>query len=146
MIERFQDGLFIVLYLSPQDYHRIHSPADGVVTKQYELGGKSTPVNKWGMALGNSPISTNYRIVTELKQDDGMYIALVKVGAMWVNTIQLSHSTAHLKKGEEVGFFNFGSTVVLLFEKRKVSLNERVKRESFIKAGEPLANKTNVKF
>ncbi|ASF38985.1 phosphatidylserine decarboxylase [Halobacillus halophilus] len=146
MIERFQNGLFIVLYLSPRDYHRIHSPVDAVVTNQYELGGKSTPVNKWGLALGNSPISTNYRIITELKQDDGMYIALVKVGAMWVNTIQLSHSTSLLKKGEEVGFFNFGSTVVLLFEKGKVSLNEKLKRESFIKAGEPLANKINVKF
>ncbi|WP_231853987.1 phosphatidylserine decarboxylase [Halobacillus halophilus] len=124
----------------------MHSPADAVVTKQYELGGKSISVNKWGLALEHSPISTNYRIVTELKQDDGMYIALVKVGAMWVHTIQLSHSTSHLKKGEEVGFFNFGSTVVLLFEKRKVSLNEKLKRESFIRVGEPLANKIDVKF
>ncbi|MCP3031543.1 phosphatidylserine decarboxylase [Halobacillus sp. A1] len=63
-----------------------------------------------------------------------------------VNTIKLSHPASHLKKGEEVGFFNFGSTVVLLFEKRKVSLDEKLKRESFSKAGKPLANKTNVKF
>ncbi|MGP4069428.1 phosphatidylserine decarboxylase [Halobacillus sp. B29] len=37
------------VYLSPQDYPRIHSPGEAVVTKQYELGGKSISVNKWGL-------------------------------------------------------------------------------------------------
>jgi phosphatidylserine decarboxylase len=145
MIVRYRHGLFLVLYLSPRDYHRIHAPADAVVGKQYELGGKSTPVNKLGMTLGKSPLSTNYRIVSELKQEDGTFIALVKVGAMWVNTIELTHPTLNLEKGEEVGFFRFGSTVVLLFEKDKVSLSPSLEGQASIKAGEPLARKRNSK-
>lgn len=143
MIARYKHGMFLVLYLSPSDYHRIHAPADAVVGKQYELGGKSTPVNQLGMTLGKSPLSTNYRIVSELKQEDGTFIALVKVGAMWVNTIELTHPTLNLKKGEEVGLFRFGSTVVLLFEKDKVSLCPSLERQAFIKAGEPLARNRN---
>lgn len=142
MIDRYRDGMFLVLYLSPKDYHRIHAPADAVVGKQYKLGGKSAPVNKLGLTLGKSPLSTNYRIVTELKQEDGMFLALVKVGAMWVNTIEMTHPSSYLNKGEEIGFFRFGSTVVLLFEKDKVHLHPNLKREAAIKAGETVAMKT----
>jgi phosphatidylserine decarboxylase len=145
MIARYRHGVFLVLYLSPGDYHRIHAPADAVIEKQYELGGKSTPVNKLGMTLGKSPLSTNYRIVSELRQEDGTFIALVKVGAMWVNTIELTHPTINLEKGEEVGFFSFGSTVVLLFEKDKVSLSPSLERQTSIKTGEPLARKRKPK-
>ncbi|QST01148.1 phosphatidylserine decarboxylase [Pontibacillus sp. ALD_SL1] len=141
MNERYKDGLFVVLYLSPADYHRIHSPAEGVVTKQYELGGNSTPVNKVGLTLGKSPLSTNYRIVSELQQEDGTRLAIVKVGAMWVNTIELTHPSSHVKRGEEVGYFSFGSTVVLLFEKDKVRLHPALRRSSSIRVGEPLAIK-----
>ncbi|MGR9049517.1 archaetidylserine decarboxylase [Halobacillus faecis] len=141
MITRYREGLFLVLYLSPKDYHRIHSPAHAVVKKQFELGVTSTPVNKWGLTLGKSPLTTNYRIVTELKQEDGMFLALVKVGAMWINTIELTHPHTHLRKGEEVGYFSFGSTVVLLFENGKVNLHPDLKRQGFVKAGEPLARK-----
>ena len=141
VIERYRHGMFIVLYLSPRDYHRIHAPANAIVGKQYELGGVSTPVNKLGMTLGKSPLSTNYRIVSDLKQEDGTSIALVKVGAMWINTIELTHPTMKLKKGEEIGYFSFGSTVVLLFEKGKVHLHPNLKRQSIIKAGEPVARK-----
>ncbi|MBA2176007.1 phosphatidylserine decarboxylase [Halobacillus locisalis] len=141
MSARYRDGLFVVLYLSPGDYHRIHSPGKAVVEKQYDLGGKSTPVNKTGMTLGNSPLSTNYRIVSEMKMDDGMRFALVKVGAMWVNTIELTHPSSEVEKGEEIGYFSFGSTVVLLFEKGKVDLHPNVKRGSLVRVGEPLAVK-----
>ncbi|KGP92320.1 phosphatidylserine decarboxylase [Pontibacillus chungwhensis BH030062] len=141
MSARYKDGLFVVLYLSPADYHRIHAPADAVVIKQYDLGGKSTPVNKLGLTLGRSPLSTNYRIVSELKQEDGTWLAIVKVGAMWINTIELTHPSSNVKKGEEVGYFSFGSTIVLLFEKDKVELHPALKRSSSIRVGEPLAVK-----
>ncbi|MCA0173830.1 archaetidylserine decarboxylase [Bacillus sp. RAR_GA_16] len=140
MIARYRHGLFLVLYLSPKDYHRIHAPTDATIGKQYELGGKSFPVNQMGLTLGKSPLSTNYRIVSELKQEDGMFLALVKVGAMWVNTIELTHPASQVKKGEEIGFFRFGSTVVLLFEKDKVHLHPNLKEQATIKAGETVAS------
>ncbi|MCD5322176.1 MULTISPECIES: phosphatidylserine decarboxylase [Pontibacillus] len=141
MSTRYKDGLFIVLYLSPSDYHRIHSPADAVVTKQHELGGKSSPVNKLGLTLGESPLSTNYRIVSDLKQKDGTRFAVVKVGAMWINTIELTHPGSQVEKGEEIGYFSFGSTVVLLFEKAQVDLHPELEEKSLIRVGEPVVVK-----
>lgn len=63
----FQNGKYIILYLSPAEYHRIHSPVDGKVLSQYSLGEKSYPVNKWGLQYGKQTISGNYRMLTELE-------------------------------------------------------------------------------
>ncbi|KMY43689.1 phosphatidylserine decarboxylase [Bacillus sp. FJAT-27916] len=114
--ERYLDGQYMVLYLSPSHYHRIHSPVDGTVIRKQTLGSKSYPVNRYGMTLGKSPLSKNYREITEIEYKGGR-LALIKVGAMFVNTIERTHTGDTLLKGEEIGYFSFGSTVVLLFEK-----------------------------
>ncbi|UZM98464.1 phosphatidylserine decarboxylase [Lysinibacillus sp. MHQ-1] len=67
-------------YLSPADYHRIHSPIDGEVLRQYTLGQKSYPVNQIGLTYGKKPISHNYRLVTELKTAHNQQVAFIKVG------------------------------------------------------------------
>ncbi len=114
--EKYLGGKYMVLYLSPSHYHRIHSPVEGMVTRKCTLGQKSYPVNKWGMTLGKYPLSKNYREITEVKHAGG-FLSVVKVGAMFVNSIERTHSGDTLHKGEEIGYFSFGSTVVLLFEK-----------------------------
>lgn len=114
--EKYINGTGIILYLSPSHYHRIHSPAAGIIVKQWTLGSKSYPVNKWGLKYGVRPLAKNYRVISELKTDYG-YMAVVKVGAMFVNSIEITHSGAELNKGEEMAYFSFGSTVILLFEK-----------------------------
>ena len=114
--EKYLEGRYMVLYLSPSHYHRIHSPVEGVVTRKSTLGQKSYPVNKWGMTLGKHPLSKNYREITEIRHNGGS-LSVVKVGAMFVNSIERTHSGDTLHKGEEIGYFSFGSTVVLLFEK-----------------------------
>lgn len=113
---RYRDGMYIILYLSPKDYHRIHSPVDGVVRKQWSLGGRSYPVNEAGLRYGRRPLSRNYRMITELQVADKQ-LAIVKVGAMNINTIEWTHQSTEVKKGEEIAYFSFGSTVVLLAEK-----------------------------
>lgn len=140
-VEKYLGGSFIVLYLSPSHYHRIHSPVDGHVINQNVLGNHSYPVNKWGLTFGRSPLSKNYRLVTEIKEPDGNHIAVVKVGAMLINTIELTHPSDHLQKGEELAYFSFGSTVVLLFEKDKVEFADNVKLQQQIKVGQALASK-----
>jgi phosphatidylserine decarboxylase len=65
---------------------------------------------------GVRPLSKNYRVITELKTDYG-FMSVVKVGAMFVNSIEITHPQSELIKGEEMAFFSFGSTVILLFEK-----------------------------
>jgi phosphatidylserine decarboxylase len=116
ILEKYLNGTYIILYLSPSHYHRIHCPASGEVIKQWTLGTKSFPVNKLGLKYGVRPLSKNYRVITELKTDYG-FMSVVKVGAMFVNSIEITHTGSQLKKGEEMAFFSFGSTVILLFEK-----------------------------
>mgnify|MGYP003779230081 CR=1 FL=1 len=141
-VSKYIGGSFLVLYLSPSHYHRIHSPINGKIINQYPLGSNSYPVNKLGLTLGNSPLAQNYRVITEMKEKDGSHVAVVKVGAMFVNTIEeLAQPSQRLKKGEELAYFSFGSTVVLLFEKGKTKFNSNIKVNQEIKAGEVLVLK-----
>ncbi len=136
--ERYREGTYIVLYLSPRHYHRIHSPLDCSIERQWSLGKRSYPVNALGLRYGKRPLSRNYRVITELSYR-GQRLALVKVGAMNVNTIELTHTGRELKKGEEIGYFSFGSTVVLITEKGFL-IKGSVAPYGEIKMGERLAN------
>ncbi|WP_096201353.1 phosphatidylserine decarboxylase [Bacillus sp. FJAT-45350] len=115
-IDKYRGGAYVIFYLSPSHYHRIHSPISGQVIRQWTLGKKSYPVNEHGLIYGKRPLSRNYRLITEV-QTEGKHMAIVKVGALNVNSIHTTHPSSEIKKGEEVGYFSFGSTVVLLFEK-----------------------------
>lgn len=137
--DRYKNGKYMVLYLSPADYHRIHSPSDGKVTQQLVLGKKSYPVNQAGLMYGKSPLSSNYRMISELETEFGRML-VVKVGAMFINSIELTNVKKEWRKGEEIGYFSFGSTVVLFFEENTVAFNEKVTSGSPIKVGEALGN------
>lgn len=113
---KYDQGTYLILYLSPSDYHRIHSPISGEILEQWELGGKSYPVNNWGLKYGRTPLAKNYRMLSEVRSQ-GKHIVIAKVGAMFINSVTLTHQGKHLVKGDEIGYFSFGSTVVLLFEK-----------------------------
>lgn len=139
LAKRYENGDYVVLYLSPADYHRIHSPVDGNVSKQFVLGKKSYPVNQSGLLYGKSPISGNYRLITEVETSGGN-VLMVKVGAMFVNSIELTNTNELWKKGEEVGYFSFGSTVVLFFESDSIRFTDNIVDGEPIKVGEALAN------
>jgi phosphatidylserine decarboxylase len=133
----YLNGQYFILYLSPSHYHRIHSPVDGTILKQWILGGRSYPVNDLGLRYGKKPLSKNYRLITELKAS-GKHIAVVKVGAMNVNTIEVTHKHNSLQKGEEIGYFSFGSTVVLLCEDGLI-VDVDLQENSQLKLGQKLA-------
>ncbi|ULT55751.1 phosphatidylserine decarboxylase [Neobacillus drentensis] len=134
---KYLNGTYMVLYLSPSHYHRIHSPVNGTVTKQWQLGSKSYPVNKWGLKYGRQALSKNYRVITEVKTNGG-HVAIVKVGAMFVNSIETTHKGSELEKGGEMAYFSFGSTVVLLFEKGTFQMDETLHTPQELKVGERL--------
>lgn len=136
---RYRNGQYIVFYLSPADYHRIHSPFHATVERQYVLGQKSYPVNQAGLTYGKKPISHNYRMVSELQFADKQHFAFIKVGAMFVNSIHLTNTSTTWEKGEEVGYFSFGSTVVMLFEENSVVFLDNVLEGQAIKMGEAFA-------
>ena len=78
-------------------------------------------------------------MISELKYSDKHY-TFIKVGAMFVNSIKLTNTSTEWKKGEEVGYFTFGSTVVMLFEKDAIQFTEQVKQGASIKVGEAFAS------
>lgn len=137
---KYIDGTYIVFYLSPADYHRIHSPVDGHVKQQVTLGEKSYPVNQAGLTYGKTPISGNYRQVTHLVCPNTKTCAVVSVGAMLVNSIQMTNLSRDWKKGEEIGYFTFGSTVVLLFEKNAFHVDSSIIAGSRVRVGEKIGS------
>jgi phosphatidylserine decarboxylase len=136
-ITKYLNGTYMILYLSPSHYHRIHSPVNGTVTKQWTLGSKSYPVNKLGLKYGVRTLAKNYRVITEVITDYG-HVAIVKVGAMFVNSIETTHKGSELEKGGEIAYFSFGSTVVLLFEKDIFQIGSSITTPKEIKVGERL--------
>jgi phosphatidylserine decarboxylase len=137
VLSKYLNGTYMILYLSPSHYHRIHSPVDGTVTKQWTLGAKSYPVNKLGLKYGVRTLAKNYRVITEVKTSFG-HVAIVKVGAMFVNSIETTHKGSELEKGGEMAYFSFGSTVVLLFEKNTFQVEASIQTPKDIKVGEKI--------
>ena len=128
--ERAQDyanGVALIFYLSPTDYHRVHSPITGEITNSYTLGRESAPVNDMGLRFSKRPLTRNYRRVTRL-QVDHRSIEHVMVGALNVNTIVQTHKGRLLERGEEFGYFSFGSTVILVLPPNTVELSPGIER------------------
>lgn len=138
----YHDGYYYILYLSPSHYHRIHYPIDGKLVQRYALGDTSYPVNNLGLRWGDKPFSTNYRIISEIDTEAGK-VAFVKVGALNINSIQLTNSSDICVKGEEAGYFSFGSTV-LLFIENKHAFQNIVPDNTEIKLGQALGKWKNV--
>lgn len=137
--QRYAGGTYMVIYLSPSHYHRIHSPLSGSVTERFVLGRKSYPVNAAGMEYGKNHCQ-KLSPVTEVNSD-GEHMALVKVGAMFVNSIELLHERDTVQKGEEMAYFTFGSTVVLLFEKDMIEVVQELKSGQELRLGEKIATR-----
>ncbi|WP_428909200.1 phosphatidylserine decarboxylase [Niallia sp. Krafla_26] len=114
-VEKYVDGTYMIFYLSPSHYHRIHSPVSGEISNQWTIGTKSYPVNSFGLKYGKRPLAKNYRMITEVEHEEGT-VAIVKVGAMYINSIETLTNANKLNKGSEMAYFSFGSSVVLLFQ------------------------------
>ena len=87
-VQKYLNGTYMIFYLSPSDYHWIHSPVTCKVVDQWVLGTKSYPVNKYGLKYGKKPLSTNYRLMSEVWMND-VSMVIVKVGAMFINSIEM---------------------------------------------------------
>ncbi len=138
----FHDGEFITLYLSPSDYHRIHSPVDGLIEGFLHVPGRLFTVQESLVRVLPRLFERNERIITFIRTSRGM-VAVCKVGATNVGRISLSYeniftNTAFRSKkerlyaeserkpvsrGQEIGIFNLGSTVVVLFEKGMITFS-----------------------
>lgn len=142
-LENYIHGFYMVLYLSPTDYHRIHSPVDGNVVEREHVRGKVYPVNEFGLRHMRQVLSRNERLVTYIRHGRGE-IAVVKVGAMNVSSIRYAEPKRDtLEKGGELAYFEFGSTVVLLTEENTFQPREDLKPGLKVRMGELLGRLTD---
>jgi phosphatidylserine decarboxylase len=157
----FQDGQFANLYLSPKDYHRIHMPADGVLTRMIHVPGELFSVNPLTARAVPGLFARNERVVCVFEGTDGPWV-LALVGATIVGSMatvwhgvvnpprpgtvrewRYEPGQVSLKKGDEMGRFLLGSTVVMLFPQRAegaLAFNPAWQPAGPVRLGEVMAN------
>jgi phosphatidylserine decarboxylase len=148
---RFSNGVGWVIYLSPGDYHRVHAPVAGSILRIRSMAGEYYPVNIVGTRHVTNLLGRNRRVAIELDSDRGLgRVTVVMVGAMLVGRITTIGIAARdvpvgdhvfdppirVERGEEIGTFHFGSTVVLLVE--KASRSDAVARGGVVRYGQTL--------
>lgn len=155
--QRFYGGKFITIYLSPRDYHRIHMPVEGRLTRYTYVPGRLYPVNQLGIENVDKLFARNERLVTHVETKELGCVAVVKVGALFVGSVKVMYNrattnvkrgrrmsesipgTPYYQKGDELGWFEFGSTVILLFESKQLEWAEDVKIGRSVLMGQKLA-------
>lgn len=128
----YVNGSMLLFRLAPYDYHRIHVPCDARAGRPMVLGATYESVNPIAYATGVQPLATNLRHVITLETSEFGEVIMVFVGAMLVGSIIETYwPDALLKKGEELGMFQFGgSSVVMLLKRDAIKLTEKIIQHS----------------
>lgn len=159
--KRFEDGDFATIYLAPKDYHRIHMPIKGTLSKMTYVPGELFSVNP--LTAKNVPglFARNERVIAIFETEIGP-LAMVLVGAtivasietVWAGTVTPPTGSKvftwdyptegpeafTLDKGDEMGRFKLGSTVVMLFAKDAIEkFADGVKPKAVTRMGQPFA-------
>ena len=154
--ERFKEGCYATLYLSPRDYHRVHMPATGRLIKSIYVPGRLFAVNKASVRGVDHLFAVNERFISLFETEAGL-LAQIMVGAIFVGglqTVWLGEITPAkkreltvreykdreiiLQQGQEFGQFNMGSTVILIFEKDKIEWLKNLKANDAVQVGQIL--------
>jgi phosphatidylserine decarboxylase len=156
---QFKDGTFATLYLSPKDYHRIHMPCDGRLTRMIYVPGDLFSVNPVTARGVPGLFARNERVVCVFESAHGPFV-LTLVGATIVGSMatvwhglvnpprtrdvrvwEYVQQNIVLKKGEEMGRFLLGSTVVMLFPKNALQFNPQWSPAQAVRMGEVMGTK-----
>ncbi len=154
----FADGEFATLYLSPRDYHRIHMPIEGKLLEVIHVPGRLFSVNPATARTLPGLFARNERVACIFETVAGP-MAMVLVGAIFVASIETvwqgvvtppagrerqrwdyREKDIVLKKAQEMGRFNMGSTVILLFGKNRIALDEKIQATAPVQMGQRLGN------
>lgn len=164
LAEKFENGHFACLYLSPKDYHRIHMPCDGTLKSMTYVPGALFSVNPTTAQGVPGLFARNERVVCEFTSTQHGSFVMVLVGAtivgsmatVWhdaengiinpprtgkTKTWNYNSKNITLKQGDEMGKFLLGSTVVMLFEKDMLQFNSDWQPARTIRLGELMGNK-----
>ncbi len=158
LANNFIDGYFCCIYLSPRDYHRIHMPIDGSLREMTYVPGKLYSVNTYTAETVPNLFAVNERVLNIFDTDHGP-MAVIQVGAINVGSMETvwhgmitppygkemttwhyDEQTISLKRGDEMGRFNMGSTVILLFAKDAIEWNGSLSATDTVVMGQCLSN------
>ena len=154
--DKFKNGYFITYYLSPKDYHRVHSPVTGYITQIQYCTGDLWPVNQWALQSIPELYTENERIYVEIATELGP-VGVVFVGATNVGSIILNfdrkvftnwklktfnkvyETPMPIEKGAELGMFKMGSTVIVIYNRELIATYKNtLSIKDFVKMGQPL--------
>lgn len=159
LAQELQDGQFFTVYLSPRDYHRVHSPVDGEVAGYQYLPGTLWPVSELFAKRVDRLLARNERAVVPVQTPSGP-VVVVLVGAAGVGNLwmapddretrtwrktfgrssrqQVTLSPQAVRRGDELGAFMLGSTVVVLLP-RSARLGEALAPGQMVRMGQAVA-------
>lgn len=154
LAQEFNDGVFTTIYLSPKDYHRLHMPLTGTLKEMLHIPGRLFSVNAATTQTVPRLFARNERVCCLFDTEAGS-MALILVGAIFVSSIETvwhgvvtppgnetvqswlyAENRLTLKAGEEMGRFNMGSTIIVLFANNKARWETDFKADKLIKQGE----------
>ncbi|MGI9319787.1 MAG: archaetidylserine decarboxylase, partial [Thiogranum sp.] len=156
--EQFRDGSFVTVYLSPRDYHRVHMPLSGKLRETVYIPGRLFSVAPHTTRTIPRLFARNERLVSIFDTDAGA-MAMVLVGAINVAAIETvwsglvtppprsgieaedhRQSAIELPRGAEMGRFNMGSTVILLFGKDRIHWLQGLQAGQALQMGQQLGS------
>lgn len=159
--QTFDNGHFCTIYLAPRDYHRVHMPVDAELKEMIYIPGRLFSVSPTTVRSVPRLFTRNERMVAMFATRYGP-MALVMVGAMNVAAIETvwaglitpprgsrirvtdytrtTSSNINLARGQELGRFNMGSTVIFLFPAQAIEWNPELRVESQVRMGQRLGN------
>lgn len=152
----FENGSFATIYLSPKDYHRLHMPLAGTLKEMVHIPGRLFSVNNTTVSAVPNLFARNERVACIFDTEAGP-MALILVGAIFVSSVEtLWHGvvtppsiseprTWHyqdkpptLEKGAEMGRFNMGSTIIVLFGKDRTAWHPELQAGHAVRLGEAI--------
>jgi phosphatidylserine decarboxylase len=155
----FQDGVFATIYLSPKDYHRLHMPLTGTLREMVHIPGRLFSVNTATANVVPGLFARNERVAAIFDTEAGP-MALVLVGAIFVSSVETvwhgvvtpptvsevqtwryGKDAPTLQIGEEMGRFNMGSTIIVLFGKDRAAWREGLTAGAPVRLGEMIGTR-----
>lgn len=155
----YVDGNFATIYLAPYNYHRVHAPIDGELIAAHYVPGDLFSVNDATVARVNGLFRRNERLVMHFRAARGPF-CLILVGALnvgsistpWsgelrprkrgvVRVLDLSRYTTSISRGDLLGWFNMGSTVILLSPAGVYEWDDRLRSGATVRVGEAIGRK-----
>jgi phosphatidylserine decarboxylase len=160
--EAFVDGSFATIYLAPYNYHRVHAPLDGELVAARYIPGDLFSVNDATVARVRGLFRRNERLVMHIRTARGpvgvVFVGALNVGSIstpWsgelrprkhgvVDVLDLSKHSTTLRKGDLLGWFNMGSTVILLSPAGAYEWHDHLRAGATVRVGEAIGQQKSI--